>query len=223
MFVNKSRGNLSILLLLSFFIIFALSVSAYTSETFFDKTELCIICDVSNIVILTASDGAMGFGHTTLLIESEGSWFYFSWQLYKVVFSEVPSYAMTSLSSFNYWISEEESFQNYKNEFDSAILINGDFSGSLVKARSIFEDYLHEQGLNISDFDSSNISLLDKNFDYHVLFNNCVEFSYVVLSYGFVNCDIPFSDVVERPSLISNVARLQFEAELDFEEFSWIN
>jgi hypothetical protein len=120
-----------------------------------------------SVVILTASGGAKGFGHTALLFERDNSWFYFSWQSTKVVFSQVPNYALDDFDSFNSWILEDDSIQNYIADFDSAILIRGDFSDSLDEAKSLYIDYLNEQDM---DYDSLNVSLLDKNLDYNIFF-----------------------------------------------------
>lgn len=233
MIVNKNnKNNTDLRVLLSFILFFAVmfSVEAYESLSFFEENEneSCTFENESfyesdRVVILNSVSGAEGFGHTTLLIERDDSWFYFSWQFTKVVFREVPSFAMSSLDSFNSWIGEEYSIQHYEQEYDSAILIRGDFSDSFSKAESVFEDYLSNQGLNSSNLGSLNDSSLDWNLEYNFLLNNCVDLSYEVLSVGFINCDESFGDVVERPSLIANVAMLQFKSELEFEEFSWIN
>lgn len=226
---NKINSKLRILLGFVLFFVFVLSVNAYESVSFFEE-NVSTHCNFENesfhergrVVILNSVSGAEGFGHTTLLIERDDSWYYFSWQFTKAVFREVPSFAMSSLDSFNSWIGEEYSIQHYEQEYDSAILIRGDFSNSFSKAKAMFDNYLSNQGLNSSNLDSLNDSSLDWNLEYNFLLNNCVDLSYEVLSVGFVGCGEAFGDVVERPSLIANVAMLQFKSELDFEEFSWI-
>ncbi len=221
MFTDNGLASLKHNVMLYIIVVLFISVGIYNSHGYTDEVDEQVrVCGDDRVVILTASNGAKGFGHTTLLIEEDDVWFYFSWQSTKVVFSEVPPHAMVDLDSFNSWIREDESLQSYIADYDSAMLIHGEFSRSVIKAESYFVDYLQEQDLNMSDLDSFNMSFLKRNLNYRLLSNNCVEFAYNVLSEGVVGCE-PFSEVMERPSLISNVAKLQFEAQLDFEEFLW--
>lgn len=175
-----------------------------------------------HVVILTASSGAMGFGHTALLFEHNDSWFYFSWQSTKVVFSEVPKYALDDFDSFNSWILEDDTIQNYHAFFDSAILIQGDFNSSFYEAEQLYLNYLNVQDLaaasSNNSLDDSLVSLLDKNYEYNVFFNNCVHVSNDILSHGFINNE-SFNDVMIQPNFISNIANRQFMIFLDFVPF----
>jgi len=212
--------------LISFLVIlvlFSLGVFGYVylelaiEPVFFEDSCVDVF---SGAVILTASTGAMGFGHTAILLEENESWFYFSWRPHKVVFVEVPNYALNDFVSFNSWIREDNSVQHYWTNFDSAIFVDGDFSESVVKARSLYDAYLVNN--NLSHFSVYN-NFLDfysfYNNDYNLILNNCVDLSYYLLSFGFVSCDGYFGDLVKEPSFVSNLARRKFELQLGDDSF----
>ncbi|MFP4567501.1 MAG: hypothetical protein ACLFN8_01010 [Candidatus Woesearchaeota archaeon] len=226
----RQSGRFRFFILLLVFVIISLSVGALAFRPLFfddlnmsdDKIRFINEFESSKnnrAVILTASSGALGFGHTTLLLEHNNSWYYFSWQLKKVVFVEVPSFAMSGLDAFNLWLAESGSFQNYHAPFDSALLVRGNFSSSFVKAESFFLDYLDNQNMSFEEFSNFDLSLLEKNREYNMLFNNCVEISYDILLEGGVNQSVFNSDF--EPSFISNIAKMQFENDFNLEEFLW--
>lgn len=217
LFSSSKSGMFRFFFLLVFvFTVFSFLVSGvsslFLSKNFSDSNEGV------DVVILSASNGAYGFGHLALLFNSSDEWFYFSWQSSKVVFSKVPDEVLVDLEAFNGWVLVEGEIQSYIHAFDSAILVRGDFTDSLVFAESLFINYLENQGLSrdyLLDFDAR---YLDRNSDYDLFFNNCVDVSYEVLSRGFIG-DISFGDVASRPSLVANVASVQIESQLVYSEF----
>lgn len=186
--------------------------SLFLSKKYFDYN------DGVDVVILSASNGAFGFGHLALLFNSSDEWFYFSWQSSKVVFSMVPDEVLVNFESFNEWVLAEGELQSYIHAFDSAILVSGDFTDSLVFAENLFINYLENQGLSDECLLGFDASFLGRNSDYDVFFNNCVDVSYEVLSKGFIG-DVSFGDIVSRPSLVANVASVQLESQLVYSEF----
>ncbi|MCC7575144.1 hypothetical protein KO361_06140 [Candidatus Woesearchaeota archaeon] len=214
MFRNRRSGRFRFFVLVFVFFGFLCGVVHgllfYSDDSFFDYYD-----GDDGVVILTASSGALGFGHTALLFSNNGSWFYFSWQSSKVVFSEVPISVLSNFSSFNSWIREVDSVQNYIADYDSAIFVRGDFVDSIRVAEFLFYDYLGHDYLNDSVVD---FSLFGKNSGYDLFFNNCVVVSYSLLSEGFIG-NSSFEEFMVVPSLVSNVASKQFEAFLDYELF----
>lgn len=201
--------------LLFLFVVFLVFLNSYVLSS--DDVVLDDFCSFDKgVVVLTASSGAFGFGHTALLFFVNDSWFYFSWQSSKVVFVEVPVSVLVDFDSFNGWINKDGSIQNYHADYDSAVFIRGDFRGGFLRAQELYFYFL-ENNVVLGDsfvvFDDLDfdISGFDKNLGYDVFFNNCVHVTYELLSDGFVNCEYSFSSLVDMPFFVSNFARVDFE------------
>ena len=203
---KSSRLSLFVLLVLFVLIVFSFSVISLP-DPFLDGRG--VGGDFFGVV-LGSSDGAYGFGHVALLLESEDGWFYFSWQSMKVVFVEVPSRALSSFESFNSWIDEEDSLQNYIHDFDSAFFFRGNFSGSVTRAEELFQEFVLGEELDSSVL---NVSLLENNPGYNVVFNNCISVAFDVLGEAGVN-GVFVKDFVSEPSFIAVLGVKQLEASL---------
>ncbi len=164
-------------------------------------------------VFLTAPDGGMGFGHTSLLFETEPkTWYYFSWQYSKVVFREVPDHVMVSMDALNDWINTNPGLQTYHTTFDSATLLHGDFSRSVMLADSLFSEYIQQQKANrFLHPDSIDSEFLMRNRDYNYFFNNCLNVALDLLNRSVLCTGEPFSEVVSGLSIIPNRASRQME------------
>ena len=203
---KSSRLNFLVILVLLISVLYSFFVVGdlgYFSDKVVDSDDF-------RGVVLGSSDGAYGFGHVALLLETEEGWFYFSWQSMKVVFSEVPEYALVSLDAFNAWIDEDESLQNYIYDFDSAFYFRGDFSGSVSKAEEFFDDFVLSQNL---DKQNLNVSLLHVNPEYNVFFNNCIYVAFDVLGEAVVG-GVFVKDFVSEPSFIAVIGVKQLESSL---------
>ena len=173
-------------------------------------------CEEGEAIILTAPKGAMGFGHTALLIKDGDEWKYFSWQAKKVVYTTVPTHAMKDLDAFNEWIKKNNTIQSYIANFTSALKIKGDFKESLKKSEEMFNEYIKKQN---QEKENLNYSELKLNTEYNFMFNNCVKVIYDILKESKVQCGRKFKELVNKPSIISNVAKKQFKTQLQTKEF----
>jgi hypothetical protein len=192
--------------------IFIISIFSFSVFSFVDFKSENVSCSGSDkAIILISSSGSYGFGHSALLFEVDGSWFYFSWQSKKVVFVKVPPSALNDLNSFNDWVLSKSEYHGYIKSFDSAILVEGEFDSSINMSRELFLDYLSSQNLNANNFSYYEGFDLGRNDDYHFLFNNCVEVSFDVLLEGLSECDDFIVLKNYNPSFIPNLAKFQFE------------
>lgn len=204
------KSNYRIIFLSMFLILLSLSVFGYFLEYENQIENINDCCQKGKAVFLFSSDGARGFGHVALLLKENENWYYFSWQTIRVVFTEVPNYALKNLDSFNEWINEENKIQNYMYEFDDTIYFCGNFSESIKKAKIYFEDYfsLQEQ--------TENISLLNKNEKYNRFNNNCLHISHNVLKKGTTCNDISIENFVKSLNIIPNIAKIQIKNKFNY-------
>jgi len=210
-------------LLISLFclIVLILSVLSFVNDSSDVSLVVSDSCDVSSsgAVILTASEGANGFGHTALLLYDGESWFYFSWHPHKAVFIEVPADVLVSFESFNSWVKLENSLQSYRHNFDSAIFIRGNFNSSIDYARTLFESFLESLDYDFVVSDDLFIDFSHDNPEYNLFFNNCLNVVYDVLSKGVLGCGISFNSLARSPVSVSNFAKFFFESQLDHVPF----
>lgn len=213
LFMSRSSSNYKYVMLVFFFIIIisSLGVFGYVDSLLDRPVE----SDEFRGVILGSADGFYGFGHVALLMETDEGWFYFSWHSLKVVFVEVPLYALSSFESFNSWVDENDSLQNYIHDYDSAFFFRGDFSDSINRARELSEEFFVSQDFNVYE---QNVSLFEKNPEYNLFFNNCISVVYDVLSRAKIN-NLLVKDFVREPSFIATLGVKQLEASLSEGDF----
>lgn len=210
MFKNINQKKIIIFLIVIITITTLILLVEKNSEK---KTE----CEEDFVLILTSNEGAMGFGHTALIFNKNNTWKYFSWQATKVVFENVSDKKMKSLSTFNEWIRKENETQSYIADYDSALKIKGNFDESIKKAEQKHQEYLQSQNLD----HVTNASLMKNNQEYNVLYNNCVDVTYRILSEGILNCETSFNKKIKALSIISNIAEIQLQTNQHVKKYKW--
>ncbi|GAA0135438.1 hypothetical protein YSY43_22780 [Paenibacillus sp. YSY-4.3] len=140
----------------------------------------------NDAVIITAKWGALGGGHTSLLLQNAaGDWYYTFYGDTKVVSEKVDSKAMGSLTNLNAWLQQDtSSIQYYDKKYTSSTYIKGDFTGSLDYLRGLAQGYSEKYGT-------------DKNKDYNLFLNNCVEVSWRALQKGSLTDGTKIGDFVQ--------------------------
>jgi len=127
-----------------------------------------------NLIIITAEEGALGYGHTSVIIQGKAhKWYYYFWGTKKAVLIEVPSKYMGSLEAFNKWIAsgaeEGEAYykhQYYKNAYTSYVYLKGDYR----QTYRVLADLVSKYKVTLEGKKNKK-----KNYRYKLYTNNCLQ------------------------------------------------
>jgi RHS repeat-associated protein len=147
-------------------------------------------------IVINAKDSAIGFGHTSALVEdNRGDWYYYYWGDEAVAFIKAPNKVLENLGKLNEWLDSIDPDGKYSPKYTGSVYIEGDFNES-VKYFSIITgtyDEKYKDGI-----------IFNPNEDYDVLMCNCDQTTIAGLSKGTLSIGVSFSDYYKGDGRIPN-------------------